>query len=452
MARKTSMLNNLFAFLNCLVNGNSCMYFELSKKIDLDVLQASVDILVRRHALLNCGFKSSMFSYRWSDDKPLDPVVVNHQKIEVGNRDAMIRHLTNNAWGERFDLAHERQLRVYYVEYNGGAVVQLVPNHILADGRAADLLMADLASIYHQLAANNCDVDDLAASVKCDYAESSVQLFAGHMSKGERLAYTMAALKNIVSDIFRPAHGIFVKKSSRGNTRVHVETVDDKLFVMMKSRLKANGFTVHPMLVSAVLRAIEEFNDSKGFKAESLRVSDMFSMLPFADQNLTGVYDCFVVPFTSYYTLKKNNLEMMNQVRDTVGRYKSGGIFEELFRQNIYALTGKFSPKKLATYLVIKYIAKSNVIISNPGRVKFDIPDMGNAEIVNYTSFSQLFPPAKIFFLFSSFKGALRLNILYDENAFDEGDVSNVIAKSFVRHLHQMSSALPEQDTNREAA
>jgi hypothetical protein len=72
------------------------------------------------------------------------------------------------------------------------------------------------------------------------------------------------------------------------------------------------------------------------------------------------------------------------------------------------------------------------------------MPDFGDSKIVSYTSFSQMFPPARIFFLFSGFRGKLRLNILYDENAFTAEEIEQEIYASFATQLQQVLKSLGE--------
>jgi hypothetical protein len=448
MNKGASILNKTFIFLNYVVNGNSCMYFELDKPLDTGVLQRALEILVEQHPLLNCRLAKTLLGYGWRTDPQLGAIKLQCQAMETADKGEILDRLCDNAWQRPFSLFKERHLRAYYLQTPKHCYVQLVPNHILADARSSDLLMAELAHIYDQLSKSK-PISLQEMDVSQGYSLDSTALFARDLSFSKTLQMYLSALANIVVDAFRPQSGIAIaprgrKSRKRGATRVLTKELDEVLIENMKSRLKPKGFTIHPALVLSVLRSVETYNARRNKATPIIRVSDMFSLAPFAQEDLTNVYDCFVVPFTSYYEMGGDDMGMLGAIRDEIAYFKKGGILRELFRQNIYTITGALSPKKLATQLVTRFIAKSNIVISNPGQVKFDIPDFGDAKIVSYTSFSQLFPPARIFFLFSGFRGKLRLNILYDENAFTAEEIEQEIYASFAIQLQQILKALGE--------
>ncbi len=446
MKKNASIINKMFVYLNYVVNGNSCMYFEIDRALDTALLQKALDILVRRHPLLNCRLAKTLFGYQWQAGVLPGNIDLQCQECDTLEKGKILDLLRQNAWQQNYRIFRERHLRAYYLQTPSSYYVQLVPNHILADARSSDLLMADLASIYNSLS-RGLPIVLNQADAALSYSDNSAALFAGDLSFTKKMKLYFLASANIVIDMFRGENGIVVASSKnmgrkRGETRVVSKEIDADLVRIMKPRLKDKGFTIHPILVLSVLRAVKTYNERRGERTDLIRVSDMFSLLPFAKQDLTSVYDCFVVPFTSYYKMTGDDMEMMDAIRNEITGYKKGGILRELFRQAIYTTTGTFSPKKMATELVTRFIAKSNIIISNPGLVKFDVPDFGDAKIVSYTSFSQLFPPARIFFLFSTFRDKLRLNILYDENAFSGKEVEKEIYDGFLQNLRRISDRL----------
>lgn len=441
----TSVINKMFIFLNYVVNGNSCLYFELDQPLNVAVLRNSLDLLVDRHPLLNRRLSRSLLGYQWASIDGPSRVELECQECDSAEQDKILDLLRRNAWQQGIRLFGETHLKAYYVKAPSCCYVQLVPNHILADARSSDLLMSDLARIYDCLSQGKT-VPAQPESVRKDGSNSSA-LFTGDLSLARKIKLHLLALANIVIDACRREHGIAVgtpgdRRRQRGATCVVSREIDAAFVDTMKPRLKQNGLTMHPILVLAVLRTVEHFNKRRGKAADIIRVSDMFSLLPFAKQDLTNVYDCFVVPFTSYYKMCKDDMAMLASIRDSIAYYKRGGILRELFRQAIYTYSGAFLPRRMATNMVTRFVAKSNIVISNPGKVKFGIPDFGSAKVLSYTSFSQLFPPARIFFLFSTFRNQLRLNILYDENAFSADEVEREIYVEFLKNLQRISDGL----------
>lgn len=417
------------------------MYFELDRDLDIGLLKKALDILASRHPFLNRRLSRTLFGYRWTPQPQVGNVSLACQTCDTTEKRQIVDILKRNAWQNGFDVFREQQLRAYYLKTPSASYVQLVPNHVLADARSSDLLMADLAKIYNQLSQGHTEIPP---HVDTSTSKGNLELFAGHLSFGKKLQFVFQALGHIVADAFKRKSGITLtgpraKSGKRGETCVVSNEIHIDDIQQIKANLKQAGYTIHPLLVLSVLRAVKSFNERRGKKTDTLRVSDMFSLLPFSKTDLTNVYDCFVVPFTSYYQIKDDDLEMMASIRDELQYYKDGGILRELFRQGIYTASGTFSPKKLATNLVTQFVVKNNIVISNPGIVKFDIPDFGSSKIRSYTSFSQLFPPARIFFLFSTFRNILRLNILYDANAFSDDEVEKEIYAEFLQNMQTIS-------------
>lgn len=422
------------------------MYFEVDKALDTSILQKSIDLLVDRHPLLNCSLSRSFWGYLWKSEDRLKKVELKYQECNIVDRTKIAELLKQNAWQEKFKIFGERHLKAYYLQTSSSCYVQLVPNHILADARSSDLLMSDLANIYNCLSQGKPVVFDRSDTFQ-SYSSNALALFAGDLSFVKKLQFFFLALTNIVSDIFKSENGIAIaspkhKGGKRGETRVVCNEIDTGIVEKMKPRLKHRGFTIHPILVLSVLRTVKDYNERRGKKTDLIRVSDMFSLLPFVKKDLTNVYDCFVVPFTSYYKISDDDMEMMASIREGIELYKEGDILQELFRQGIYTFTGIFSPKKMATKLVTRFVVKNNIVISNPGKVKFYIPDFGESIIRSYTSFSQLFPPARIFFLFRTFRKKLHLNILYDGNAFSDEEVEKEIFPGFLENIQRISDKL----------
>jgi hypothetical protein len=62
-------------------------------------------------------------------------------------------------------------------------------------------------------------------------------------------------------------------------------------------------------------------------------------------------------------------------------------------------------------------IFKSNVFFTNPGVVPTRLERFGDKTVVDYVTFPQLFAPADVMFVFSTFRDRLRVLVVYDEDA-----------------------------------
>jgi hypothetical protein len=84
-------------------------------------------------------------------------------------------------------------------------------------------------------------------------------------------------------------------------------------------------------------------------------------------------------------------------------------------------------PRPLASKLALQYLVNGNVLCTNPGIVPFDYPRMENAPITDFYSFSQVFPPGQLMFVFTTFRQSFRLATVYNEFAVTAAQVQTII-------------------------
>jgi hypothetical protein len=118
-------------------------------------------------------------------------------------------------------------------------------------------------------------------------------------------------------------------------------------------------------------------------------------------------------------------------------RWKEGEIFAELFRQRLYAIIAWPFPKWIPTAIVTRYITRGNILCTNPGPIPYEFDRLGPVPVTDFYGFSQMFPPGRIMLVFTTFRGSLRLGVMFDRDAFPEG-VETAVVDPLIRHLSDL--------------
>jgi hypothetical protein len=84
------------------------------------------------------------------------------------------------------------------------------------------------------------------------------------------------------------------------------------------------------------------------------------------------------------------------------------------------------------------YLFKSNVFLTNPGVCPSRLEAIGGVPVIDYITFPQLFWPAKVMFVLSTFRDRLRILAIYDRAAFAE-DFEETLFTPFLTELRRVS-------------
>ncbi|BDI30445.1 hypothetical protein CCAX7_24960 [Capsulimonas corticalis] len=123
--------------------------------LDIDALDQSIHEIMRRHEALRTVFPADEAGNLEAVIAPLSPAALEHidlQRLPAGAREAALRKVTALKARARFDLAHGPLLRAKLIQIDSqDFVLLLVTHHIVADGWSFNILLEELAAIYHSI-------------------------------------------------------------------------------------------------------------------------------------------------------------------------------------------------------------------------------------------------------------------------------------------------------------
>ncbi|GAB3465517.1 condensation domain-containing protein [Actinophytocola sediminis] len=129
----------------------------LTGRVDVDVLRASLDEVVRRHEVLRT-------TYHLADNRPVQRVnpprpvslpVVDLSEVPAPDQEARLRAVGLTEAARPFDLERDQFLRPLLVRFGPRRhVLVLCQHHIATDGWSLGVLLTELGAIYRAFAAN----------------------------------------------------------------------------------------------------------------------------------------------------------------------------------------------------------------------------------------------------------------------------------------------------------
>jgi len=437
-ARPCGTFNNPFLMLSRLVNGNSCEILELSDEPDEVLLRRALRSAMARHPILNSRLSRRAGRAEWIRlEQPPEPDL-RVERLRETDPEAVRRRLVSNIWDESLDPLSGPLARFHLTLTPTGSWLQLVTHHIDSDARSGYRLAHDITMAYSALAegrepeTGELDVADLPpdrAVLRNDHRGA--------------LALTARALSFLIGDLFHGGKGLSLS-GRRGETDVRKLDLGVERLQSVKRASRARGCTVHALLLTAATRACQEIEQRNGKKPGRVYpLLDLVSLRAHAGPEAMDLYDTMVVPVVQRMDGRLSDDELIAAAAARIERLKSGDAVAELWRQRLYRWVAWPFPKVLATRFLTRFVVKGNVICSNPGPVPYEIEYLGNIRVRDFWSFSQLFPPGRVAFTFSTFRDELRLIIAYDQTAFTSDEILD-FGDRIVMHLDRFASEAPK--------
>jgi NRPS condensation-like uncharacterized protein len=440
---RLSPLNQVYRYMSMLVNANSCEWIELDGPLDLDRLQRAARAVARRHPVLNSVQRRKglgFFWQKWPDEVDVD---IRYERLSQMTDVQRHRHLVNNIWKEQLPLNSGRPWRLHVSELSDGRTwLQIITTHVFTDGRSANIVARDLSHAYSAEVSGSAADTALLGGAGPTPERDPFALFTANMTASDRQRATIGALGGIAHDALATCDKFAVKAGPAGETGVLFFDLGDRVWQQVRQAGREKDLSAHPFILAAVLRSVETWNAKRGIKTKVLRVIDNFSLRRFSSHStIKEIYDVFAIPFAMDFKLESGNTQLLAQIKQKLDHMKSGAILQDLFRQRLYMWSSLLSPKRLATKLVTRLVVRSNVICTNIGPVPEDFDSFGKSRVTEYYSFSQMFPPGEIMFLFSTYRGHLRTVLLYDENKVSEHEARDLVENTYRQHLDSLTGS-----------
>lgn len=408
-APRPHALNALFEALGTIVIPNSCDVVVLAGRLAHERLRAAIAATLSRHPLLR-GRPFALRVHGLADDDP--------ERVDA--------HLLGLVWSERL-AADEAPVRFHLTETPSRSYLQTIHTHVYADASACYQLTEQIAAHY---AARPSEPPAAGLAVAPAAPRRPAEPGA--------LADRAAGLLQTARDLLTPFAGLATApRAAPGRRRLARFQLTPRETERLRQAMRARGCSMHAGFQLAFLRAATAFNRGRGVDRPRLRLWDFFSVRPLRAGAATD-YDCLALVYPVDLDARWPDDRVLRRCARTVERMRAGALQHHEARfDGLFSLFGPLLPLRWFARLW-PWLFKSNVLLTNPGVCPSPLPSFDEVPVLEYVTFPQLFAPADVLLVFSTFRGALRVLAIYDEGAFGHGFHRDLF-EPFLRCLGQLS-------------
>lgn len=417
---KHHALNALFEGLADAVVPSSCDLVALDGPLDAERLRLAISRTLSRHPVL-CrplagGSPASL---------PAPPIDLRFHTLDDDDPGHVDRHLLGHIWDE--PLAPEgRPVRFHVTQTPTRSYLQTIHTHVYADALACYLLTQQLAESYSHPQRPVPAADPRHAL--------PAELLAS-LSARDRAAHQARGLLQTLRDLRQPPAGLAVSNHAPAPSWIgprkltRLELSQDQTRRLLAAA-RARGHSVHALFQLAFLRAATRWNRRRGVQRSALRLWDFFSLRPLLSE--PDRYDCLALIYPVDLDSRWSDEDCLRRCSERVQELRAGELLTHAARFDLLC----HLPPRLFSRLW-PAVFKSNVFFTNPGICPSPLPRFGELAVIDYVTFPQLFHPADVLFVFSTFRERLRILVIHDEAAFD-GSLRAELLSDFFRRLGQL--------------
>lgn len=408
-----------FSRLADLVNANCSEILIVGGKVSLSRLNEAIVFEVSRRKTLRRLFDSTGNTGQENRHTISPQIGVIEQEVSSHAEAELRALLVANIWENSVPVHRMHGIKAFCIAFRNLTVLQFVTSHLLSDARAGYELTADVVDSYNKLSDG---IKLQAANIESWNGDLELRL-----SSLDHIRYFSIAAIRILRDFVTFERGTTMSKfvPSARDILKHV-FARNTLALVLRKRMEL-GVTLHPILLTAAVKAwaIHKFGRDK--IEGSYRIADMYSFRRYASSDNQNAYDTMVMPFFPRIKLREDVAQTVLQLQRALDKEKHGRIFAELYRQRLYRIANQVLPKNFAIQLALRCIAKTELIITNAGTIELGHTRFGNVEIVDFFSFPQLFPPGRMMIIFNTFADELRATIVYDAQRFARSEIIKLV-------------------------
>ena len=435
-------MQTAFHHLGELANPNSGELIVFDGPLNLELLRNAISCALKRHPLLNSVPKKHRGVMRWREAVDALPVELRVYETQETDESRVRSKLWRHLWAEKLP-AEGRQVRFIYTQGPRRSYLQICAPHTVTDACSGTRLAADIGNAYGAL----CEGKLWRAKTIVPLERPVKDVFLKELSLWRRARLIGTLAKHMVRDVVADGAGLNLEvPKEAGPTEVSVTPLCPKLLSRTIKVARRQNTTAHSLFLLALSRARTEMVDPITAK-RPLRLNDFATLRPFADRDVSDAFDVLVVPNQITIDPNWDDETALKTLSSHIRKQKQGGVLSELYRLSMYGALARFLPTRLTAGLVFKYVNKSDIAVTNPGRVPWqdELERFGDVKIVDFINFPHLLPPTKVVLIFTTFRGSLRIVQLYDSKAMPEG-VEETLVQPFIRHLEQLLDTLDPPD------
>jgi len=391
-------LNTLFSRLGTEVSPSSCDLVVLDGHLDLARLRAAARATLARHPILCRPLAPEAAA------PPSLPVDLRVHRLDHDRAMAVDAHLERLIWDE--PLAPDaRPVRFCVTETPRRTYLQTIHTHVYADATACYAITEELARRYASPHADGGEAGEPPSTAHVDLLAPSGKRLLHHARGLARTARDLAARDGSLA---LARHG---RPGPRRLTRLCL-SADETAQLLGAAR--ARGHSLHAFFQVAFTRAAAALHRRRGVDRARLRAWDFFSMRPLLERGRPR-YDCLALIYPIDLDTRWSDEQILARASERVQRMRDGELGDHAAR--FESLRGL--PERPFLRLWPR-LFKSNVFLTNPGVCPSPLPRFGDVPVRDYVTFPQLFWPADLLFVFSTFRGRLRVLTIRDDAAFGD--------------------------------
>ncbi len=432
-----------FHYLGKLVNPNSGELLTLAGPLDVSILRQAIQSAVSRHPLINSTPITKYGKPYWRESQHPLPIDLQIRSTRKRKESSVVTELLTNLWNETLP-ADGRQVKFIYTKGPQRSYLQICAPHTVTDAWSGTRLAADIASAYSAIAKG----ERWSAKASRPIERKIKDVFLSRLSTSQKLGVAYDTSRHLVRDILEPGAGLELGKGNRSApTALSITRVPKALLGNTLTQARRHGVTAHALFLLALTRARTEMVSQSD--PQLFRINDFASLRPFADRDVREVFDVLVVPNQLTIDPNWDDQTALKILSGRLKYQKQRGVFSELYRLSLYGKLGRLLPTRLTAQIVFKFINKTDIAVTNPGRVPWqdELERFGDVPVLDFINFPHLLPPSKAVLIFTTFRDELRIVQLYDPSLLPDG-LGQTLVEPLVKHLERLVQALAHTETS----
>lgn len=427
-------INLFYHAMSHRISPNSCDLVVLDGHLDHRTLKRATIRALKRHPQLSSYLVTRGRKQFWRVPQDEMPIDFRIRSVPTDDPAVVDASLMANIWGEPLHLDTGRPIRFHLTETPSRSYLQTIHTHVYADATACYTLTDHIAESYAARLAGRpfstapIDVGDRSARA-LGTSRPPARARLEHILRGARLN---------VPDLLARDGGLAVPEGAPGPRAFSRIVLEPQQTQGLIAAARRRGSTLHNLVKLAFLRTAEHFNRDRGSPSRRLRVWDFFSLRAMAPQETADLYDCLAIIYPVDMDTAWSDEEALRAFKAQVQALRAGGAVAHAERfWWLFRVLGAALP---AEWLESGWprLFKSNVFLTNPGVCPSRLEAIGGVPVIDYITFPQLFPPAKVMFVISTFRDRLRILAIYDRAAFD-GSFEDALFAPFLLELQRVS-------------
>lgn len=442
---KLTHLNMNYILWGRLMNSHSAEIIQIRGDIDFARLKQAIHIAVNKQPVLRCCIRRKLLRYYWQPLPENTPIQIERCDYSACTDEELKARIANHTWCRQADYQNERLVRFYLIDAGDNiSYLQSVSHHAAADAQSGFILFKDIASIYTALTEG-------AAVDETEHFVQHRDVGRAYLNKLSLMQRTRIFWRGIKAFLSQPGFTVssleLPNPATEAMRSIYTDALPDDLLAKLKVAAKHHQSSVHVLFVLAMIKFKRQFNpgdDRLGFQ-----LLDVLTMRQFSDENVSMSYDAYSINhFKDFYT-DVSDEQLIKDITAYIMGLKEGKIFEDWYQQKIWVGAYLLLPEWLKTKYVAKVLddkLRSNMLISNLGVFNFDCYTFGDAEVTDFFSFPNVGGPLRLGFFFCTFRGRLKLTLVYDARCF-EHPVQQSVMQPFVQILSDICQVATQGNT-----